>query len=98
MAPEAAANPKVGKTFLAKNGNTSFPKLSKLLKKPPCFCNCVLLKFICIPCPDAFDLLILFICRLVSCKLTLPLVYKLAFVSLTLTLVLLLYAFAIFFF
>ena len=43
MAPEAAANPKVGKTFLAKNGNTSFPKLSKLLKKPPCFCNCVLL-------------------------------------------------------
>ena len=46
MAPEAAANPKVGKTFLAKNDNTSSPKLSKLLKKPPCFCNCVLLKFI----------------------------------------------------
>ena len=59
---EAAANPSVNVTFLAKNGNTSFPKLSKSLMKPPCFFNCVLLNFIPTPCPDILALLILLIC------------------------------------
>ena len=62
IAPEVAANPSVGMTFLAKNSNTSFPKLNKPLKKPPCFFNCVLLNFISTPCPDILALLILLIC------------------------------------
>jgi len=43
IAPLAAASPRVGPTFLAKNGKTNFPKLIRALKNTPCFCNCVLL-------------------------------------------------------
>jgi len=37
MAPEVAASPRVGTTFLAKKCKTNFPKLSIALKNPPCF-------------------------------------------------------------